>query len=334
MNRMIRRSLFFVCLLIVINIPTALGSPTVSIDEWQVPWPNSRPRDPYVAPDGSVWFVGQTAHYAARFDPQTETFQRYNLDPGSGPHNNIVDSDGFVWYAGNRAAHIGRLDPKTGAIDRIPMTHADARDPHTLVFDDQGNIWFTVQHGNLVGRLSMQDRTLDFVEVPTRQSRPYGIEIDSRGTPWIVLLGTNKLATVDPDTLIIKEIELPRSEARPRRIGVSADDSIWYVDYAGGYLGRYEPSTGTFREWPAPAGSRSAPYAMSVDDRGRPWFVETGVSPNRLVGFNPDDETFTEPAPIPSGGGTVRHMVFHADTATLWFGADTNTLGRATIADE
>ena len=41
----------------------------VVIDEWDVPWEGSRPRDPYVAPDGRVWFVGQTADYVARLDP-------------------------------------------------------------------------------------------------------------------------------------------------------------------------------------------------------------------------------------------------------------------------
>lgn len=29
-----------------------------TLEEWQVPWLESRPRDPYVAPDGRVWFVG------------------------------------------------------------------------------------------------------------------------------------------------------------------------------------------------------------------------------------------------------------------------------------
>src|SRR5690554_6043608 len=32
---------------------------TVAIQEWEVPWKDTRPRDPYVAPDGQVWFVGQ-----------------------------------------------------------------------------------------------------------------------------------------------------------------------------------------------------------------------------------------------------------------------------------
>ena len=70
---------------------------------------------------------------------------------------------------------------------------------------------------------------------------------------------------------------------------------------------------------------------MAIDDRDRIWLVETGPSPNRLIGFQPRTETFFGTTPIPSGGGTVRHMIFHAPTRTLWFGTDTNTLARARV---
>jgi virginiamycin B lyase len=45
------------------------GSVEVSIKEWQVPTPGSRPHDPAFAPDGSVWYTGQMANVLGRFDP-------------------------------------------------------------------------------------------------------------------------------------------------------------------------------------------------------------------------------------------------------------------------
>ena len=47
--------------------------------EWQVPWENSRPRDPYVAPDGTIWFVGQVGHYVAKLDPKTGDMQKFDI---------------------------------------------------------------------------------------------------------------------------------------------------------------------------------------------------------------------------------------------------------------
>lgn len=314
-------------------VSSTFGIPdTIAIVEWVVPWPETRPRDPYVSPANHVWFVGQRGDYVGALDPRSGEFWRHELDPGTGPHNLIVDTDGTIWYAGNRAAHIGKMDPRTGAITKYPMPDPAARDPHTLAFDRTGeSIWFTVQGGNFVGRLEKAMGKVDLVEVPTPRSRPYGIVVDSKGRPWLNLLGTNKLATVDPATLELREIEIPREGARTRRIGVTSDDKIWYVDYAEGYLGRFDPVTETFEEWRTPSGEASRPYAMAIDDRDRPWFVETGVQPNLFVGFDPETGEFFSITPVKSGGGTVRHMVFHEPTRSIWFGTDANTIGRAMV---
>jgi virginiamycin B lyase len=302
---------------------------TVQVHEWPVPWERSRPRDPDVAPDGTVWFVGQVGDYVASLVPATGAFHRYPPAPGTGPHNQIVDARGAVWYAGNRVGHIGRLDPATGAITTYPMPDPAARDPHTLAFDSRGDIWFTVQGGNFVGRLDVTSGEVRLWPVATPNARPYGIAVDQQDRPWIALFGTNTLATVRDGALVTHA--LPRANARPRRLALTSDGGVWYVDYAGGFLGRFDPETGNVQEWPAPAAARSRPYAMAADDRDRLWLVETGPQPNRLVAFDPATQQFRPPVPIPSGGGTVRHMVFHRPTRTLWFGTDANTIGRARV---
>ena len=70
---------------------------------------------------------------------------------------------------------------------------------------------------------------------------------------------------------------------------------------------------------------------MAIDDKDRLWFVESGPNPNKFVGFDPETEEFFSITDIGSGGGTVRHMVFYEPTRTVWFGTDTNTIGRARI---
>ncbi len=301
------------------------------LTEWIVPWANTRPRDPFVDERGKVWFVGQRGDYLAVLDPEDGSFERVDLEPGAGPHNLIVDDHGAVWYAGNRAAHIGRLDPHSGGITTYPMPDPAAGDPHTLVRNREGHIWFTVQQGNFVGRLTMATGEVRLIPVPTAHARPYGIVLDPKQRPWLTEFGANKLATVDPATLALTEVSLPRADARPRRLAATSDGAIWYVDYAEGYLGRLDPGTGDITEWPVPGGSDAYPYGMAADDRDRLWFVETGPDPNRLVGFDPKAGAFFSLTEIPSGGGTVRHMVFHGPTRTLWFGTDTNTIGRARV---
>lgn len=306
---------------------------TVSITEWPVPWPDTRPRDPYLAPDGKVWFVGQGGDYAAWFDPKTERFGKLDLASGTGPHNIIVDADGNGWYAGNRNAHIGRIDANTQEIVQLPTPAPEAKDPHTLHYADGGTIWFTAQWGNHIGQLNIEDGSVRTLGLNTDRARPYGIKLDADGNAWVALLGTNQLARVDVNDFSLEEIDLPRSEARPRRIAITGGHDIWYVDYNQGYLGRYNANSQTFSEWRAPGKDKSGPYAVAADRYGRVWFVETWQQPNRLVGFDPDSEQFFSTTDIPSGGGTVRHMYYDADSHSLWFGTDTNQLGQARLPE-
>ena len=303
----------------------------VEITEWTVPWKDTRPRDPYVASDGRVWFVGQAGHYAAVFDPETEEFTRFDLPDGAGPHTIYIARDGEIWYTGNRDAHLGRIDPSTGEITRVEMPEGQLEDPHTLYEDSRGRLWFTAQWANQVGRYDRDSGEIVWVDVPTEQARPYGIVIDDDDIVWVDLLGTNKLARITPD-MELTEIELPREAARPRRIALT-DEGVWYVDYAKGFLGVHDPADGGFSEWRTDLEDGAGPYALASDGKGRLWYVETHPDPNRFVGFDPDSESFIAIVPVPSGGGAVRHMVFDAPRNAIWFGTDTNNLGRAALPD-
>lgn len=319
-------------------IPTSPASAQdAELTEWEVPWANTRPRDPFVGPDGKVWFVGQAGHYVAYLEPGTGAFKKYDLEDGTGPHNLIVDGNGIVWYSGNRnRRHIGRLDPATGEIEKFMLPDERARDPHTLVFSKAGDIWFTVQGGNFIGKLEPATGRTQLIEAPEVQSRrgnssrPYGIKMDSQDRPWIALFNTNLIATVDPATMALETFELPEG-ARPRRLVITSDDMIYYVDYARGYLGRLNPVNGEVTEWQSPGGDRARGYGMAVDKDDRVWFVETGPQPNRFVGFDPATEEFFSVVEVESGAGSIRHMYYDEATNSIWFGTDAGTIGQAKL---
>jgi virginiamycin B lyase len=332
-------------------LPTALDAPTapvarlsdtltaadtVPISEWTVPWERTRPRDPFVDPKtGDVWFVGQQGNYVGRLNPQSGEFRRYELDQGDYPHNVIVDADGTVWYTGNRNRNVSKLDPATGKVTRYAMPDTTVRDPHTAIFGRNGTVLFTAQGGNAVGRLDKSTGEVRLVKMSAPNARPYGIELDSKGNAWFNQFNTNKIGKLDPTTMTVTDYALPHADARGRRIAVTADDMVWYVDYRRGFLGRLNPETRKVDEWPMPSGADARPYAMTKDDQGRLWFVETGVQPNRLVGFDPKTSQFFSNTPIRSSGAernTVRHMVFDPKTGMIWFGTDAGTIGRATVS--
>lgn len=295
---------------------------TAHINEWQVPWEDSRPRDPWFFND-TVWFAGQAGNYIATFNPTSGEFKRYEVPKGAHPHTVIVDERG-AWYTGNLDAHIGLLDPSDGSVKQFPLPGAGPKDSHTMDFTRSGDIYFTVQSGNKLGFLDTSSGQMMLWTVPTNNARPYGLIVED-DKPWATLFGTNKLATIEMGRL--KEITLDRTDNRPRRLDMASDGTIWYVDYNQGYIGSYDPQTGVNKDWRAPGKINSRPYGMAIDKRDDVWFVETGIQPNRLVGFDTESETFSEPLAIPSGGGTVRHMYYDEETDAIWFGTDANTLG-------
>lgn len=332
MSTSMRAGSAVLAVLAALSIPVAAQGPAgPTLREWTVPWGNTRPRDPFVAPDGRIWFVGQVGNYLAVLDPRDGAFARVAIDSGTHPHNAIVDGEGRVWYSGNRNGMIGRYDPATRQITRYPMPDTTVRDPHTLIFDGRGHIYFTAQTAGRAGRLDMRTGEITLVTVG-RNTRPYGIIVDAAARPWFTEFGTNRLAMIDPATMRLREYPLPEG-ARPRRIALGGDGrTIWYVDFARGYLGRLNPATGEVREYPSPSGARAQPYAMTSDDRGRLWYVETGPQPNRMIAFDPELESFVVNEAVGTEEpNTIRHMVYHAGTRSIWYGSDANMIGRMTV---
>jgi virginiamycin B lyase len=191
------------------------------------------------------------------------------------------------------------------------MPDDKAEDPHTAVFDAQGTLWFTVQVGNMVGRLDPKTGKIELKVVPTKEARPYGIQINSKGVPFFCEFGTNKMAKIDPKTMQITEYPLAEG-VRPRRLAISADDKVYFTDYQGGNLGRLDPESGAIKMWPSPGGAGSNPYGIAITLDGMVWYSESGVKPNTIIRFNPKTEEFAR-TKIPSGGGTVRNMAATSD---------------------
>ena len=303
--------------------PVAAQGDTIDLEEWPVEW-GGRTRDPAMAPDGKVWFVGQAGNYVANLNPATGAQKRYEIEEGTNPHTVVVDQHGIAWYAGNRNGRIGRLDPATGAIKTI-MT-GEAKDPHTMVFDGKGNLWFTSQGSNRVGRLNIATEKVDLVTPNDTPSNPYGMVIDAKGTVWVALLRVGMIAKIDPQTLAVTRFKEGADTSRSRRLDVLSDGTIWFGDEARGMLGRINPATGEVKEWPVPGGEKAGPYALTKDDQDRIWFSEANTK--RLVGFDPKAEKFFANIEV---SGTIRHMTFDKKTRMMWFGTDANKVGRIAL---
>ncbi len=303
------------------------GPVQVTIAEWPLPTPGSRPHDPARGRDGSIWYSGQLANLIGRLDPKTGQFKEYPIErPMTAPHGLVEDKDGNVWFTGNFAGLIGKLDPKTGKVTEYPLPDPAARDPHTLIFDHNGILWFSVQQGNFVGRLDPKTGAIKLVHPPTAKARPYGLAVNSKNVVFFVEFGANKIATIDDDMKITERM-LPDPGARPRRIAIDSDDMIWYTDFAHGFLGRLDPKTGKVTEWQSPSGPQSQPYGIAFA-KGALWYCESFAKPNTIVRFDPKTEQFqTWAIPGRLGGDIVRNMDVARDGNVLVANSLANEVG-------
>ena len=113
---------------------TTVGMLNVKIQEYEVPTLKSRPHDPALAPDGSLWYTGQGANKLGRLDPKTGEFKEYSLKtPNSGPHGLVADKDGNIWFTAISGGYVGKLDPKTGEIACCALRHCDLAEQHALL---------------------------------------------------------------------------------------------------------------------------------------------------------------------------------------------------------
>jgi virginiamycin B lyase len=314
--------------LILLGLAAAVAAPSqvqaqaanFDMKEWSIER-GGRSRDPYVAPDGKVFFAGQQGNYVGSVNPATGEVKYYEIEESTNPHTVIVDDSGFVWYAGNRNGRIGKLNPANGEFKTFPT--GEARDPHTMHFDGKGNIWFSSQGSSRIGRLNMTTGKVELINpLGEQRANPYGLDLDSQGRVFVSLFATNKIAMVTPD-MNFKIFDTAEG-GQVRRNAVTPDGMVWYVDYRRGFVGRLDPNTGQTKEWASPGGSQSRPYAITADDQGRLWVSETGPE-KKLVAFDPKTEKFFANIEV---SHNIRHMMFDPKTGTMWFGTDANTIGR------
>src|SRR6267378_3442483 len=232
------------------------GPAKVSIKEWQVLTPGSRPHDPLAARDGALWYTGQMTNMLGRVDPKTGNIKEYPLKtPHSGPHGLDEDKAGNIWYTGNTGALIGKLDPKTGAVTEYRMPDPESR-PYGMAVNSKGTVFWVAFGTNKVG--SVDPRTLEIREypLPDAASRPRRIAITSDDIVWYSDFSRGYLGRLDPATGKVTEWPSP-SGPKSEPYGISAiSDIIWYSESGTtpNTVVRFDPRTEKFQSWAIPGG--------------------------------------------------------------------------------
>lgn len=276
-----------------------LGQGGGSIQEIEVPTPDSEPSDIVAGPDGAIWFTEFRASQIGRLDLTTGTITEFpipNTDlffdiftqtftTSTGPRGITVGPDGNLWFAQFNASRIGRITPE-GQVTQFPTPTANSR-PVGITAGPDGNVWFTEPVGNRIGRITPAGVITEYpLSVP--MSRPIGITAGLDGALWFAEYLGDKIGRIDPATGDITETVVPTAGSGPNFIDVGPDGALWFTESFANQIGRLDPVTGTITEFPIPTpGAFPHGIAASTSDI---WFTEIegeGLGEVEVCGDNP-----------------------------------------------
>ncbi|MBI4447137.1 MAG: carboxypeptidase regulatory-like domain-containing protein [Acidobacteria bacterium] len=290
--------------------------------EYDLPPPavgTRRLHDPYVGPDGSVWWGDTGARSVFRLDPKASFANRIPQEfrsphPGAGVHGHTVDSQGRVYYADIRTGMLGEVDPKIGEF-KMYETMPDSSMLQVVV-DSQDNVWFNLALGNKIGKLDAKTRKIAMWELPTPDSNLYGLVVDHEDKIWSAAIAQHFIVKFDPVTEKFTEYKTPVQPSGPRRLGVDRDGNIWWAEYIGGHVGKLNPKTGEMKEYKIPLRLSSGYECWPVGDDV--WLTDFNY--HAFIRFNRTSEGFTfYPLPQKQGGPGVPKIEVGHD-GTIWFG--------------
>ena len=209
-----------------------MAAQTAEMTFYQLP-AGAYPHDVAPAPDGTVWFSGQSQGFAGRFDPKSGQLEKIPLGPGAAPHGVIVGPDGAAWVTEGGQNAIARVDPTTRAVKLFPLPkERRAANLNTATFDHQGVLWFTRQNG-VYGRLDPKSGTMPVFDAP-RGTGPYGITTTPEGRVFFASLAGNYLGRIDIETGTTTVLEPP--VPRAWRVWSDSRGGLWITGWNSGDL--------------------------------------------------------------------------------------------------
>jgi virginiamycin B lyase len=263
----------------------------------------SGPHDVWPAPDGTIWYTGQSNGTLGRLDPKTGRIDEVKLGEDSAPHGVIVGPDGAAWVTDGGQNAIVRVDGDTRAVSvyKLPEGRGDAN-LNTPVFDQAGILWFTGQSG-IYGRLDPKSGAIQVWDAP-RGRGAYGITRTPDGTVYYASLAGSHIARIDTKTGEATPIDPPTKGQGARRIWSDSAGRLWVSEWNAGQVSVFDPAAKTWKAWKLP-GNKPHAYAVYVDQADKVWLTDFGA--NAILRFDPATEKF-QSFPSDRVGANVRQL--------------------------
>lgn len=254
---------------------------------------------------GNVWSSDGGGNLA-RFDPQSEKFQRYPRPPSvlRTQHSFVeIDSKGNLWvqlWDGGAS----KFDPRTEEYTDFQQRSQKGDPPpdtYGIAMDSKDNPWYTQMNSDRIGTVDARTG-----EVSVMKLNPLNREVGDKDRE----IGSRypEAASHNHSPLYLKG---------PRRIGADRrGNTVWVAHFWEGRIAKIDLTTRKVTEYDVPH-LDSLPYMTVVDKNHTVWV--SLMNSDRIAKFDPLTERFTEYA-LPTLGTEARHITVEdrTDPPTVW----------------
>jgi virginiamycin B lyase len=176
------------------------------------------------APDGIMWFTGQSGFYG-RLDPRSGEVDLFDAPRGPGPYGITSTPDGQVFYASLAGNHVARIDTTTG--DATPLDPPTAGQGARRVWSDStGRIWVSEWNAGQVAVLEPATGSWTEWTLPGSRPQAYAVYVDEKDRVWLSDFGANALVLFDPRTETFRSFPHDAPNASVRQI-LGRPGEVW-----------------------------------------------------------------------------------------------------------
>lgn len=258
--------------------------------------------------EGGVWVTDRAEDILVKFDPKTETFQKFPRPPsipGTGGTNAYDRQRNLQWATG-RPENVGaiRLNPATGGYTAYRYRTQQVDNTYGVAVDRLGNPWFTSGASNIIGTVDVATGDVTEIVLPPLDLPDVAVTPKDRERYAQHTWGANDINAASS------------LHKCPRRLSSDpTGDYVWVALYCADRIAKIDIRTKAVTEIPMPRYTR--PYGTVVDRNHMVWIWM--MNTDMVAKLDPATERFTY-YHLPTRGTDVRHLWVDDSTPqpTIW----------------
>jgi hypothetical protein len=274
--------------------------PNANLTEWIVPTANSTPLGLSLDPSGNCcWFVEFSGNKVGHFDPNTNTFQEWDIPTGGAEPTGIatttISGSMVIWGTEFAKDKVFVFYPTSGTFLEFSLPNANSGVEYVSVEPSgaQVGVWFTEIQRNANGELIYDPHT--------------------------------GAGTLYEDTF-------------PAAVGGGANGVfagpgvVWYAGLSA--LVRWDRPTNQYTIWPLPTHGSATGRFLAFDSHGQPWYTQgmfAAGGTDNYVGVLRGDNTIKE-WQIPTAGSDPRLISINPFTQNPWIAEQSSQVNDGQVA--